>query len=75
MYIKISMFLEKMMKRWGPRWLNQVSVCLWLKSWSQGPEIKPHIRLPAQWGAYFFLLPAPPHPTHALSISPPQKNK
>ena len=31
-----------------PGWLSQLSVCLWLRSQSQGPKIKPQVRLPAQ---------------------------
>ena len=29
-------------------WLSRLSICLQLRSWFQGPGIKPHIRLPAQ---------------------------
>ena len=35
-----------------PGWLSRLSVCLWLRSWSQGPGIKPHIRLPARWACF-----------------------
>ena len=38
---------------WAPRWLNWLSVCLQLRSWSQGPGIKLHIKLSAQWGVSF----------------------
>ena len=39
----------KTMIFWGaPGWLSQSSVCLWLRSWSQGPGTKPHVQLPTQ---------------------------
>ena len=47
-------------------WLSQLSACLQLSSWSQGPGTEPHIQLPAQWGAYFSLFLLPP-PTCAIS--------
>ena len=32
------------MKKFGaPVWLSQLSICLWLRSWSQGPGIELHI--------------------------------
>ena len=34
----------------APRWLSWLVICLQLRSWSQGPWIEPHIRLPTQWG-------------------------
>ena len=47
----------------APGWLSQLGICLQLRSWSQGPGMKPHIRLPAQWSS---LLsggsPSTPHP-------------
>ena len=49
---------------WWIRWLNG---CLWLKSWSQSPGIKPHIRLPAQGGVCFSLWLSP---SCAFSVSP-----
>ena len=36
-------------------WLSRLSICLQLMSWSQGPGIKPHVRLPAQGGVCFSL--------------------
>ena len=33
----------------APGWLSQWSICLQLRSWSYGPGMEPHIRLPAQW--------------------------
>ena len=37
-------------------WVVQlISICLQLRSLSQGPGIKPHVRLPAQWGFCFSL--------------------
>ena len=44
-------FLNKMTICWVSGWLSWLSVCLQFRSWSQGPGIKSHIRLPAQWGA------------------------
>ena len=41
---------------WVAQW---VSVCLQLRSWSQGPRIETCIRLPAQWGVCFSLCPSP----------------
>ena len=38
-----------------PRWLSWLSVSLWFRSWSQGPGIEAHIRLPAQKGVCFSL--------------------
>ena len=46
----------------APWWLGWLSGCLPLRSWSQGPRIKPHILLPALWGVCFSLslcLPLP----------------
>lgn len=39
----------------NPGWLGQLGVFLWLRTWSQGPGIQPHIRLPAQQRACFSL--------------------
>ena len=36
-------------------WLSWLSICLWLRSGSQGPGIQPHIRLSAQRGVCFSL--------------------
>ena len=36
-------------------WLSQLSICLWVRSGSQGPGIEPHVGLSAQQGAYFSL--------------------
>ena len=42
---------EMFWKNGVPGWLSRWSVCLQLRSWSQGPGIEPHIMgLPAQWG-------------------------
>ena len=40
-----------------PGWLRQLSTCHCLR-WSQSPGMEPHVRLSAQWGAYFLPLPA-----------------
>ena len=41
---------------WGtPGWLSRLSICLWRRSESWGPGIKPGIELPAQWEACFSL--------------------
>ena len=37
----------------APGWLSGLSLCLWLRSWSQGPGIEPRIGLSAQQGACF----------------------
>ena len=39
------------------RWLSWLSLCLWLRSWSQGPGIEPFVGLPAQQRACFSLFP------------------
>ena len=54
-----------------PGWLSQLSLCLWLRSQSRGPGIKPHIGLPAQWGICFSLslCPFPYLCSLCLSIS------
>ena len=53
----------------GPGWLSQLSVCLFLRSWSQDPGIKPHVEFPVQWGVCFSLSLCPlPLP---LSLPPP----
>jgi len=39
----------------APEWLSRLSVCLWLRSGSQGSGIEPRIGLPAQRGACFSL--------------------
>ena len=36
-------------------WLSRLSLCLRLRSWSQGPGIETCIRLSALWGACFLL--------------------
>ena len=40
---------------WAPGWLRGLSLCIKLRSWSQGPGIEPYIGLSAQWGACFLL--------------------
>ena len=50
----------------APGWLSWLSACLWLRSWSGGPGIEPHVRFPAPWGTYLLL---PLLPAHALSHS------
>ena len=32
----------------APGWLSWLSICLWFRSWSQGPGIEPRVGLPAQ---------------------------
>ena len=49
---KHSIYIQKS-KNWAPGWLSWLSVCLQLRSWSWGPGIKFHIRLPAQQGVCF----------------------
>ena len=51
-----------------PRWLSWLSICLLLGSWSQGPEIEPHIGLLAQPGACFSFSAAPPPCALSLSV-------
>ena len=55
----------------APGWLNWLSIYLQLRSWSQGPGIRPHIRLPAQEGVCFSSslcpLPSAPALRHSLS--------
>ena len=43
----------------APGWLSQLSICLWLGSWSQGPGIESRIGLPAQQEACFPLSHSP----------------
>ena len=38
-----------------PGWLSRISVCLWLRSWSQGAGIESGIGLPTQQGVCFSL--------------------
>ena len=45
----------------APGWLRRLSICLQLRSWSQGPGMAPCIRLPAQRGLCFFLCLASQH--------------
>lgn len=40
----------------APGWLRGLSFCLWLRLWSQGSGIEPHIGHSAQQGARFPLL-------------------
>ena len=51
------------LSRWqslgAPGWLSWLSVCLWLRSHSQGPVIESCILLLAQW-SLFLSLPFPP---------------
>ena len=51
-------------------WLHPLSICLGLRSWSQGPGIKPHIGLPAQQGVCLSLSLFPT-PCSCFSLSPP----
>ena len=51
-----------------PGWLNWLSICLWLGSWSQSPGIKPCIGLPAQWGVCFSLSLCPSPCSCSLSL-------
>lgn len=46
-----------------------LSICLWLSSSFQGPEIKLRVRLPVQQQVCFFLSLYPPSPIHSLSLS------
>ena len=43
--------------RWVPGWLSGLSICLWPKSWSWGPGIKPCFRVPP--GGQGGILPLP----------------
>ena len=63
-WLKLSMCV-------APSWLSQLSICLWLKSWSQGPAIKPHthVRSPAQRGVCFSLSLWPSTHLYSLSLS------
>ena len=54
---------------WALGWLSWLSICLWLRSWSQDPGIQPHIEFPPQWGVCFFLFPLPFFPTQVCSLS------
>ena len=54
--VKTIQWRKKLLLRYGTRgaWVvSRLSVRLWLRSWSQGPGIEPHIKLPAQqWGCF-----------------------
>ena len=55
-------------------WLSWLSIksWFWLRSWSQGPEMEPSIRLHAQQRVCSrFSPPCAPPPVHALSLSLP----
>ena len=39
----------------APGWLCGLSICLWLRSWSQGPGMESHMRLPSQQRVCFSL--------------------
>ena len=52
---------------WTPGWLSRLSICLWLRSWSWGPGIEPHIGRPALRGVCSYLSPLP-HP-HLCSLA------
>ena len=43
------------------RWPSQLSICLWLRSWSQGPGIELHIGLHGQQTVCLYLYPSPVH--------------
>ena len=58
-----------------PGWPSQLSVCLQLRSWSQGPGTEPHIRVPAQQRACFFFSLYLPLYLLVLSLSLCQINK
>ena len=51
-----------------PGRLSKLSICLWLRSRSQGPGIQLHVGLPAQWGVCFSLWPSSPL-SFSLSLS------
>ena len=55
--------LLKILSLRAPGWLSGLSLYLQLRSWSQGPGIKPHIGLSVQQGACF-----PPPPTWGLPL-------
>ena len=51
-------------------WLSWLGVCLWLRSWSQGPGMDSScIRLPARGGSLLLLLPLPLPGLCSLSLS------
>lgn len=54
-------------RREPPGWLSGLRVFIWVRSWSWGPGIEPHIRLSAlHWGVCFSLWPS-----HPPSFLPP----
>ena len=53
---KIPFKIRLLQGAWVAHWL---SVCLLLRSWFQGPGIKPHIRLLAQQRVCFSFCPSP----------------
>ena len=48
-------FVKKIERKGVPGWLSQLSACLLLRSWSQGPGMETWVGLPAQRGVCFFL--------------------
>ena len=62
--LMLFLSLSKINKIGVPGWLNQLSICLQLRSWSPGPEIELHVGLPAKQGVWLlslslFLCPYP----------------
>ena len=53
----------------APGWLSWWSVCLWIRSWSWSPGIKPHVKAPHSVENLLLPLPLSFPPTHSLSFS------
>ena len=51
--------LQKFYDLGMPEWLSWLSICLWHRSWPQGPGLEPCIQLPAQGGSLLLPLPLP----------------
>ena len=68
--VHIRVYFFKLKKETGVSgWFSQLSVCLWLRSWTQGPGIKPHVGFPAPWGVGFSLSLCLSLPLLELSLS------
>ena len=52
----------------APGWLSQLSVCFWLRSWSQGPGMEPQLGNLCSAGGLLLPLPLPLSPCSCLCM-------
>ena len=57
LWMTLKLLHTKIDEAGGPGGLSELSICLQLRSWSQGPQIESHIGFPVQWES------APPSPS------------